>query len=421
MAAEDAPLAADFNGLRQAEPALPAAWYLDAAHHERELAAIWRREWVYLGRAAEIDGPHAFRTFRFAGREIVVLRDESGALRGFFNACRHRGAAICLAEAGRLERPLLVCPYHQWTYRLDGRLVATGPARPVAGLDRAGRGLVPVALAEWGGFLFANLAGEAAVPFAAAHGGETAALARWPLAELVVGHSYRRVLGCNWKVFWENFNECLHCPGIHPELCELVPIYGRAIMARRDDPDWRRTAERRDPRLAGGLREGAETWSMDGRAQGTLPGLGEEELAAGQRYATLLPSAFVVGHRDYVRIVRVMPLGPETTEIRAEWLFHPEMLADPDFDMVNITDFATLVLDQDGEACEMNQRGLAAAPHLTGLLMQEEYEIFLFHEWVRARLGEPVRVAAEGGRAARRAPPAGAEAPGEAGRGGESR
>ncbi len=102
----------------------------------------------------------------------------------------------------------------------------------------------------------------------------------------------------------------------------------------------------------------------------------------------MLPSLFVACHRDYVRTVRLAPLGPERMELSAEWLFDPEMLARPDFDKAKITDFATLVMEQDGAACEMNQRGLKAQDYERGVLMQEEYEVFLFQDWVREALGE---------------------------------
>jgi Rieske 2Fe-2S family protein len=392
-----------FNGLARAQPGLPAAWYFDPAQFDREMRGIWRRNWIYLCRADSLEGTGAFRTFQVAGQELMLVRDEAGVIQGYFNTCRHRGSILCEAEAGRLKRPLIVCPYHQWAYGLDGRLRATGPMRRVGGFDRADHGLHRIAVAEWGGFVFANMAGAAAAPFLDQSGAELSFISVWPMADLVVGHRYRKVLNCNWKIFWENFNECLHCPNIHPELCELVPIYGRAIMARRDDPDWQARASERDPRVAGGLREGAETWSMDGRAQGMLPGLTEAERAPGQRYATVLPSAFIVAHLDYVRIVRILPLTPEKMELSAEWLFHPEMLARPGFDKARITDFATLVLDQDGAACELNQRGLKAVAFERGVLMQEEYEVFLFQDWVREQLGEPRLGGKAASRASRRA------------------
>ena len=135
-------------------------------------------------------------------------------------------------------------------------------------------------------------------------------------------------MNCNWKIFWENFNECLHCPGVHKHLSQLVPIYGRGLMARHDDPEWERHADNDAPEFSGGLRAGAETWSRDGQAHGPIfAGLSDSERAAGQTYATHLPSMFVVGHVDYVRTVRLAPLGPEQTELTAEWLFSPEALA----------------------------------------------------------------------------------------------
>ena len=378
-----------FNGLATAQPTLPAAWYYDSAQFDREMRAIWHRNWIYLCRSASLAEPRAFRTFTVAGQDLLLVRGEDGVLNGYFNTCRHRGSVLCEAEAGCLEKPLLVCPYHQWAYGLDGRLRATGPMRRVAGFDRAEYGLHRIAVAEWGGCVFANMLGDDGPDFQQLYGGELAYIANWPLAEMVAEHSYSKVLACNWKVFWENFNECLHCPNLHPELCELVPIYGRAIMARRDDPDWEASATETDPRIAGGLRPGAMTWSMDGKAQGVLPGLTEAEVASGQRYGTIVPSIFIAAHADYARIVRITPLTPETMELSAEWLFHPQMLAKPDFDKKRITDFATIVLDQDGHACELNQRGLKSAAYREGVLMQEEYEVFLFQDWVREQLGEP--------------------------------
>ncbi|MCB1424141.1 MAG: aromatic ring-hydroxylating dioxygenase subunit alpha [Nitratireductor sp.] len=401
--ADDRILEEGFNGLASAQPALPAAWYFEPAQFDREMRDIWGKSWVYLCRADSLPHTGDFRSFSIGGQEILVVRGEDGAVHGFFNTCRHRGSALCTSETGRFERRI-VCPYHQWTYGLDGRLLATGRMRPVAGFDRAEYGLHAIAIAEWGGCVFANLAGDGASPFKEVFGGELSFIASWPMETLVTGHRYRKELACNWKIFWENFNECLHCPNIHPELCELVPIYGRGIMARRDDPEWQAHADDGAPLRSGGLRTGADTWSMDGAAQDELPGLSHEERASGQRYATLLPSVFIAAHVDYVRIVRLMPLSPERTELTAEWLFRPETLARPDFDLARITDFATLVMEQDGMACELNQRGLRAAPFERGVLMQEEYEVFLFQDWIREALGEPRLSQPAGSRASRRRP-----------------
>jgi len=400
---EDQPvLETDFNGLSRSMPSLPAAWYFDPDHYSREMTEIWGNNWLYLCRAETLDGPQAFRSFEVAGQPILILRDEQGALRGFFNTCRHRGSILCQRASGTLDKPLITCPYHQWAYDLTGRLRATGPMRPVEGFDRADHPLLPISVAEWGGFIFVNLDPEAEA-FETLYGAETAYVGNWPLAQLKLGHSYTKRLNCNWKLFWENFNECLHCPNIHPELSDLVPIYGRAIMARRDDPAWRETADETAPHVSGRLREGAESWSVDGSAQGRLPGLTDEDLDTGQRYVTVMPSVFVAHHVDYVRSVRITPIGPEEMEISAEWLFHPDTLAQFDFDMAKITDFGILVMEQDGSACEMNQAGLRTRAFGQGVLMREEYEVFLFQDWIRGQLGEPMLGEAPTSRASRRA------------------
>lgn len=381
-----------YNGLRRAEETLPSRYYFDPAHHERELAAIWYRNWVYLCRARSLETPGSYRTFDLGTQQVLLLRDQSGRLRAFHNTCRHRGSRLCPAEAGRFASKRIVCPYHRWTYSLEGKLLRTSSLAEPEGFDPADHPLYDVAVREWGGFVFVNLAGDDGPSVERSFDRDSARLDHWPLEDLVVGHSYRRVLECNWKLFWDNFNECLHCPGVHPELCSLVPIYGRAIMTERDDPRWRAHSgandpRHDDPRYTGGLRRGAATWSSDGQAHGmTFQGLSDEERRAGQTFVTCLPSVFVVAHVDYVRAVRLRPLGPERTELVAEWLFPPETLADPAFDPANVVEFATLVMEQDAAACELNQRGLRSLRHDKGVLMPEEYLLKRFHDWVRAEL-----------------------------------
>jgi Rieske 2Fe-2S family protein len=220
-----------------------------------------------------------------------------------------------------------------------------------------------------------------------ADGGQSDRLDNWPLDTLVSGYTFAKVMNCNWKIFWENFNECLHCPSVHPELCDTVPIYGRAIMGERDDPHFPDHSGSDDPLSKGGLRPGAATWSMDGRQQGVgFPGLTEAERRAGQSYVTSLPSSFIVAHVDYVRVVRLRPFGPETTELHAEWLFPKETLEDACFDLANVTDFGTTVMEQDAQVCELNQRGLRSIRHHAGVLMAEEYYLKRFHDWVNAAI-----------------------------------
>ena len=212
---------------------LPSKWYVDPAWHAREIAAIFRREWICIGRAASF-GAGAMRRLDLFGENIVVIRDREGRLAAFHNVCRHRGSELCQHDEKPLAGKLIVCPYHQWSYDLDGRLVATPHVLRTPDFDRAAHGLFPVALYEWNGFVFACLADDPP-DFAAAPDMGLGALDNWPMAGLAIGHRLVKDLACNWKVFWENYNECLHCPGVHPELCDMVPIYRKGIMAPDDD------------------------------------------------------------------------------------------------------------------------------------------------------------------------------------------
>lgn len=375
---------APYNGLTSLQPTLPAAAYWDADAYRRDLDAIWYRSWLMVCRETDLAEPLAFRTFRIGSQEIVVLRDETGSLRAFHNTCRHRGSQLCQESAGRLKARLLTCPYHAWSYSLRGDLVRVPSKSMPEGFDKADYPLYRVALSVWRGFVFINLAEDVCDSAESSFDRASGDLSNWPLETLVTGHRLTRVMNCNWKIFWENFNECLHCPGVHKDLSRLVPIYGRGLMARRDDPEWSRHADNDDPEFSGRLRAGAETWSRDGHVHGPVfSGLTPAERAAGQTYATSLPSMFIVGHVDYMRTVRLTPLGPEQTELTAEWLFAPGALAEVDID--NIVAFGTQVLEEDAAICEVNQKGLRSMRHEAGVLMPEEYELHRFHGWVRER------------------------------------
>jgi len=380
------PMAGEFFGLKQLEHSLPSAWYYDPAQYALELERIWYRHWVYLCRADTIAGTGAFRTFRVGTQPILVVRDESGALRAFFNTCRHRGSMLCSEPEGRLPGKAITCPYHAWSYRLNGELARIPSAGRPHHVALADSSLYSVPLLDWKGFVYVNL-GTPGRGFNDNFNANTETVAHWPLEELVIGHRLTKRIQCNWKIFWENYNECLHCPGVHPHLSSLVPIYRRGILEERDDPDWRAHAADPDPAYKGGLRTGAATWTVDGRSLGhEFAGLTAEERRIGYHYMTSLPSQYLVAHVDHVRSSRVLPLGPEETELSIEWLFPKETLADPAVDIHRACEFSAEVMAEDGAICETNQRGLRSRPHAQGVLMPEEYDVFRLHEWFRAEL-----------------------------------
>jgi Rieske 2Fe-2S family protein len=356
--------------------ALPASAYFDPDRYARELAAIWRREWVYAGRVADLPA-NTMRAVEIGGQSVLVAKGQDGRIAAFRNVCRHRGAELCGAGDRAFNGRLITCPYHAWAYDMEGRLRSTAFATPTADFDPGAHGLIPVAQHLWAGCLFLSLAADPP-NFAPDMG--VGALDNWPMDRLVTGHRLVKDLACNWKVFWENYNECLHCPGIHPALSARVPVYRKGIMSAGETGG----APFDGPVLA----ESAVTWTVNGRPCGPeFPDLTAEERQTAHNFVTLYPSMFVVAHVDYVRIVSLVPLGPERTRLTAEWLFTPETLAAPAFDLANVVDFATGVLEEDGAACEMNQRGLRSDAFVAGRLMPQEFDIARFHDWVRARVG----------------------------------
>ncbi len=365
----------DSPRLDHCPPGLPQEAYLAQDWFDREMATVFARRWVNVGRLADF-APGTARSVTVGRAPVVVLRDGGGKLAAFHNSCRHRGSELCAPGQIRQIARLLTCPYHAWAYEAaTGRLVSTAHARPTQDFRKEDHALLPVQSRIWAGFLFLNLSAPpppltADVPLST--------LDNWPMDGLHTGHRWETVIACNWKAFWENYSECLHCPGIHPELCDMVPVYGSGLMAANEAPGW----TPQDPRPAN-LKPGAATWTMTGAPCGPVfPGLTAQEQAAGHTFVTLWPSTYVVAHLDYVRCVRLEPLTPMTTRLVAEWYFPAETLAQPGFDAGQVAAFAKLVMEQDSAASEMNQRGIASPGYQTGRLMPEEYEIHRFHQWL---------------------------------------
>lgn len=350
-------------------PTLPQAAYLSPDWFAREQRGIWAREWVYAGRANDL-APNSITRRTVAGAQILLCN--GATLTAFHNTCRHRGAELCAAD-GPLGR-LITCPYHAWSYAVsNGHLVSVAHATPTADFNRGDHALHPVAVAVWNGFVFLNLAPTG--PLAPDLG--LNAFDKWPIAALQTGHRITRDLACNWKVFWENYNECLHCPGIHPELCDMVPVYRHGVMSAAETTGFDGPA----------LKAGAQSWTMTGQPCGPVfPDLTDAQRSAGYTFVTLYPTMFIVAHVDYVRAVSLTPLGPETTRLTAEWLFSSETLAQPGFDAAKVAEFAEIVLQQDGDACEMNQRGLRSPAYCNGTLMPQEFDLHAFHQWVLQRI-----------------------------------
>lgn len=363
---------------------LPAAWYYDPAQYARELEAIWYRDWVCVGRAEDVREAGDYAVVAVGEESLVLTRDRDGRPRAFHNTCRHRGSTLCTQPRGRFAGGRIVCPYHAWAYGLTGELLSTPKMALPADFQRENYPLYAAHIDSWGGFLFVNLAREPSCPLAEFLGAEAGNLRRWPLAELVSVHREVSTLACNWKVFWENYSECYHCPGIHPELCRVMPLYREGLLSYGDSDAGAPGGDAR-PRVAPGY----VTWTLDGQTKLPLiEGPSAADRALGVAFASFAASLFVVAHPDYVRSVRIAPRGPERVELTVDWLLPPGVAERHTGDLGKMIELGRLVVAQDGRVCELNQQGLRSRRHREGVLMPQEESLREFHEWLRARLGE---------------------------------
>jgi phenylpropionate dioxygenase-like ring-hydroxylating dioxygenase large terminal subunit len=372
--------------LERTMASLPSAWYYDPAQYARELEAVWYRDWVPVARAEDLPRAGDYVVERIGAESLVVTRDRDGRPRAFHNTCRHRGSTLCTEPRGHFANGRIICPYHAWTYGLTGELVATPRMQMPADFRREDHPLYEAALESWGGFLFANL-GERPVPLAEFVGEEAKNVERWPLADLVSVHRERSALACNWKVFWENYSECYHCPGVHPELCRIMPLYREGLLSETDLRKPRPPQARGDarPRVAPGV----VTWTLDGASRlPAIDGPSAADRALGVVFASFTASLFVVAHPDYVRSVRILPRGPESIELTVDWLLPPGVAERHRRELEGMYAMGRLLIAQDGRVCELNQQGLRSRRHRQGVLMPQEHALLEFHEWLKSRLRE---------------------------------
>jgi glycine betaine catabolism A len=371
--------------LRQLEPSIPARYYYDPQHYERELEAFWYGMWVMAGREEEVPAPRDYKVIKIGTQSIVIVRDLDGQLRAFHNTCRHRGSILCTEEQGRLPGRRIVCPYHTWTYSLDGELVATPRQMETPGFDRADYPLFRVAIGTWGGFIFVNLAGEQAPPLRDALGDVPERFKNYGFADLRIGKRIVMDVKANWKLLFENFSECFHCPPVHPELCEIATLFWDAgAYGLRADAAGNPLQEARVK-----FKPGAATLTMDGTAR--IPpfrGLTEEERTNLYQSATFRPNFFLNVHPDYINSHQMLATGPESVRMIYDWLFEPESMTRPEFDLDHYVALWDLTNRQDARNCEWQQEGLHARPLAHGNFVPQEGGCHQFNQWVLESLGE---------------------------------
>ncbi len=367
--------------LDEVSDTLPSVFYYDRDHHERELKQIWFRQWLLVGRSDGLAAVGDYQVVEVGDQSVIITRAGHHRLRAFHNTCRHRGSVLCQQSRGHFRAGRIVCPYHAWTYSLEGELTATPWRLEGGGFEPARYPLYDVAVGEWAGFIFINL-DEKAAPFDDRTLADTPALlANWNLGETVTVHTMTLDLECNWKTFWDNFNECLHCPAVHPELCRIVPQFREGLATGN--------VVRSDGDTSSPLIEGAVTWSVGGTTD--LPWfdrLTEREQRAGATFGVFPPSGYVVAHVDYARVVHMLPTAPERTRLEVSWLVPTGTVEHPGFSVGELIELAETVVREDGRASEINQKGLRSSRHKTGVLVPQEIFVREFHDWVREQLDD---------------------------------
>ena len=358
------------KALERLEAALPAAWYSDPAHYERELEAFWYAGWVAAAREEEIAAPGDWRVARIGSQSFILLRGEDREVRAFHNTCRHRGSILCTAERGNFPRKRIVCPYHAWTYDLDGRLVATPRRMETPDFDAGNFPLYRVAAKTWGGFVFVCLAREAPA-FEPPAGYE-----RYGFENLRIGKRIVTEVQANWKLLAENFSECFHCPPVHPELCRVVTAYQEAGA-------WGlRSSVRAE------YQPGAATLTLDGSARlAPFERLNEDERRTLYAPEMMLPNLFLNIHPDYVNSHLMFPTGPTSVRIVYDWLFEPRHLPLADEDLAHYVALWDITNRQDARNCEWQQQGMRSREFRHGYYVPQEFDCHRFAQWVRAGLG----------------------------------
>ena len=345
-----------------------------AAEHEK----IFFRSWLLAGHVSQLEKAGSYFLFELERESVIVLRDEAGEIRAFHNHCRHRGSRLCHEHQGTLGKAIL-CPYHAWSYGLDGALRGAPSMNEVQGFAASDYPLHGVALANWEGFLFVNLAKEPQ-PFAASLPGLIGRFKQWQPSELVAADRRVYEVDANWKMFFHNFSECYHCPLAHPQLNKLTPF-------RNSENDLDEGSVLGGPMGMNNL-EGSMTIGGE-RCAPPFAALTEHERAR-VYYYTLFPGAFISFHPDYVMVHRAVPLAIDRTRIICEWYFHRDVVATPGFDPKPAVDFWDMTNRQDWDLCVNAYRGVITRAWTPGPYSEMESQLAAFdRQYLRAMHGEP--------------------------------
>jgi glycine betaine monooxygenase A len=403
--------------VRQQRPgySLDGDFYFAEEIYHWDLRRIWRRGWLFAAHACELPEPGDYITLEVGDDSLLVIRDEEAAVRAFHNVCRHRGSLLCPEPAGRVPR--LVCPYHQWTYDHQGRLLASrGMPEEVKSSDL---NLHAVAAREVAGLIFICLATEPPDFSRAAEALESLA-APQGLRQAVVARTLDYEVRANWKLVWENNRECYHCNVNHPQYIKAnFDHYNADDTSDRVRADLGRALERSERAWAAQglatthretgmtvfpdaerdlwfsanrtpLAEGYVSETMDGRMVAPLMGAYQEPGVGTLRMRTL-PNFWNHSSCDHAVSTRLLPGGPERTRVRVTWLVAGGAVEGRDYDLEKVLPFWKLTSEQDWTICERQQRGVKSSAYQPGPYSPfKEYNVDRFVRWYLQKLAPTI-------------------------------
>jgi glycine betaine catabolism A len=371
------------------EKSLPSDYYLSEEIFSAERERIFCREWFCVGREEQIAKPGDSLVVEVLGESVLLVRTKEEEVRAHYNVCRHRGARLVAGQeencdvklsGGVLGTSGIRCPYHQWTYGLDGRLLNAPYMKEDDGFCKADLSLYPVGVELWSGFIFVNLSPDEALAegrtLRTQFGDSIERVKRYPLGELRTAKRIVYEVEANWKIVMENYNECYHCGPVHPELCEVVPAF-------RQQGGGGLTWDEGIPH-----REGAVTYTWTGKTnRAPFPGLDEDEKVR-HKGELIYPNMMLSLSCDHATAFTLWPKGPKRTTIVCDFLFHPAEMEKKEFDPRDAVEFWDLVNRQDWEISKRVQQGTGSRRHAFGFYAPMEDLSLDIRRYVRERLGD---------------------------------
>jgi Rieske 2Fe-2S family protein len=352
---------------------LPGPAYTSDEVFAAERREIFARSWTCVARATDVPAAGDHVVVDVTGDSVLLLRGADGVLRAFYNVCRHRGSRLVLEACGQGATRLL-CPYHAWSYQIDGSL-GGAPQMP-ASFRREDHGLLPVRMEIFHGFVFVNL--DADAPPLAVQFAQLPNLDRYRMGELVRGPRFEYDVAANWKLICENYSECYHCPSAHPQLARLTELIGRSERAIEAGDCFNGGPMR--------LRDGIETMSGSGRSPLTgIAGLSDAE-ARLVNYYVIYPTLLLSPHPDYVMVHLLWPLAPDRTRVVCDFLVGAADAARSADELADVTTFWDVTNRQDWQLCERVQAAAGSRGFLPGPYQTSEDCVHTFDRWYADRM-----------------------------------